>query len=195
MGQPDRASRSMPRILSCSDSHLCIASYNLICYRIFSPQSNPGGAYNDNRICRRLPVRRGSFQEHGRSRRSSAIATASTAASRVEQATAPMWSSRSPRFSVTGAVTFYDRAADSGNIVSRGFCGKCGSPIYSKNSAMAGIVFPRASVLDDPEIAKPQMIVYASRAPSWDHMSHALPAFPIMPESGPQKVIAEKAPS
>ena len=98
-------------------------------------------------------------------------------------------------FSVTGPVTMYDRAADSGNIVSRGFCGKCGSPIYSRNSAMSGMVFPRASVLDDPEIAKPQMIVYASRAPSWDHMSSDPPAFSKMPEGGPQKVIADSSSS
>ena len=93
-------------------------------------------------------------------------------------------------FSVTGAVTFYDRAADSGNIVSRGFCGTCGSPIYSRNSAMPVVVFPRASVLDDPGVVTPQMIVYASRAPSWDHMDPALPSFTIMPEGGPQKAVA-----
>ena len=98
-------------------------------------------------------------------------------------------------FSVTGAVTFYERPADSGNIVSRGFCGKCGSPIYSRNSAMAGVVFPRASVLDDPEIVKPQMIVYASRAPSWDHMNPAPPAFPTMPQGGPREVVADKSSS
>lgn len=94
-------------------------------------------------------------------------------------------------FEVTGAVTFYDRPADSGNIVSRGFCGTCGSPIYSTNSGMKGVVFPRASVLDDPDVITPQMIVYASRAPAWDHMNPALPAFAIMPDGGPQKTIAE----
>jgi hypothetical protein len=98
-------------------------------------------------------------------------------------------------FSVTGAVTFYDRAADSGNIVSRGFCGRCGSPIYSTNSGMPGVVFPRASVLDNPEAVTPQMIVYASRAPAWDHMDRALPSFAIMPEGGPQKAVAGSRPS
>jgi hypothetical protein len=97
-------------------------------------------------------------------------------------------------FTVTGPVTFYERPADSGNIVSRGFCGTCGSPIYSTNSAMAGVVFPRASVLDDPEIAAPQMIVYASRAPSWDRMDPALPAFATMPDGGPEKIVAENTP-
>jgi hypothetical protein len=94
-------------------------------------------------------------------------------------------------FAVTGVVKFYDRAADSGNIVSRGFCPTCGSPIYSRNSAMAGVVFPRASVLDDPEIVTPQMIVFASRAPSWDRIDPGLPAFATMPEGGPQQAMAE----
>lgn len=84
-------------------------------------------------------------------------------------------------------------AADSGNVVSRGFCGVCGSPIYARNSAMPGFVFPRASVLDDPEEARPQMIVYASRAPSWDRMSPILPTFATMPDGGPQKVVSDKS--
>jgi hypothetical protein len=93
-------------------------------------------------------------------------------------------------FAVSGEVTFYDHPADSGNIVSRGFCPACGSPIYSKNSGMPGMVFPRASSLDAPEVAKPQLIVYASRAPSWEIMDPALPAFPTMPEGGPQEVVS-----
>jgi hypothetical protein len=97
-------------------------------------------------------------------------------------------------FSVTGAVKFYDRAADTGNVVSRGFCGTCGSPIFSRNSAMPGVVFPRASVLDNPEVVKPQMIVYASRAPAWDHMDPALPSFATMPEGGPQQAAAGNRP-
>ena len=94
---------------------------------------------------------------------------------------------------VVGELRFYDRAADSGNVVSRGFCPNCGSPVYSTNSGMPGVVFPRASSLDDPEIAKPTVTVYASRAPSWDHMDPSLPSFPEMPEGGPEQVIAESA--
>ena len=89
-------------------------------------------------------------------------------------------------FTVTGEIRFYDHPADSGNIVSRGFCPTCGCAIYSKNSGMPEIVFPRAPSLDDPEIAKPQMVVYASRAPSWDAVDSSLPSFPEMAEGGPQ---------
>ena len=92
-------------------------------------------------------------------------------------------------FSVTGEVRFFDKPADSGNMVSRGFCPTCGSAVYSTNSAMDGLVFPRASSLDDPNVITPGLIVYASRAAAWDHLDPALPAFPEIPEGPPQSVI------
>ncbi len=94
-------------------------------------------------------------------------------------------------FSVSGDVKLYDSPADSGNTVSRGFCPTCGSAIYSKNSGMPGMVFPRASSLDDPNKVTPQMVVYASRAPVWDYVDPSLPSFPEMPEGGPDKIISE----
>lgn len=85
----------------------------------------------------------------------------------------------------TGATSVYDRPADSGNVVSRHFCPACGSPIYSTNAGMPGFVFLRASSLDDPGQVTPQMSVYASRAPAWDILDGALPAFPLMPQMPP----------
>ncbi|MFO1036522.1 MAG: GFA family protein [Geminicoccaceae bacterium] len=96
-------------------------------------------------------------------------------------------------FAMTGDVTFYESAADSGHRVSRGFCGICGSPLLSKNAAMPGMVFLRASALDDPEIVKPQMIVYASRAPSWDRLDPTLPAFATMPEGGADAAVSQSS--
>lgn len=94
-------------------------------------------------------------------------------------------------FSVSGTVTFYDRPADSGNMVRRGFCPTCGSAVYSTNAGMPNIVFPRASSLDDPEVAKPQMVVYSSRAPSWDLVDPQLPSFSKVPEGGPKQVLKD----
>lgn len=94
-------------------------------------------------------------------------------------------------FSVTGELSFYGRPADSGNMVTRGFCPTCGSAVYSRNSGMPGMVFPRASSLDDLEVIQPKMVVYASRAASWDHMDGTIPSFDKLPEGGPERVIAE----
>ena len=86
-----------------------------------------------------------------------------------------------PALTVSGEVRFSDSPADSGNIVSRGFCPHCGSPIYSKNAGMPGMLFVRASSLDDPDVFHPQMIVYTDRAAKWDHMDASLPSFAAMP--------------
>ena len=84
-------------------------------------------------------------------------------------------------FSLTGEVRWFEKPADSGNMVRRGFCPNCGSAIYSTNGGMPGLVFVRASSLDDPNVFRPQMVVYTDRAASWDHMDNALPTFPNMP--------------
>ena len=89
-----------------------------------------------------------------------------------------------------GEIKFYKHPADSGNVVSRGFCPNCGCAILSLNDSMPGAVFLRASSLDDPDAVTPQMSVYVSRAPGWAHIDESRPAFPEMPEGGPQAVLA-----
>jgi hypothetical protein len=89
--------------------------------------------------------------------------------------------------SVTGNVTLYERSSDSGNSVSRAFCPDCGAPVYSLNSSMPEMIFIRASSLDDPELFEPKMVVFTSRAPSWDHIDPDLPAFTTMPEVWPKQ--------
>ncbi|MGI9507890.1 MAG: GFA family protein [Geminicoccaceae bacterium] len=94
-------------------------------------------------------------------------------------------------FQVTGEVRFYDAPTDAGNTVSRGFCPTCGSAIYSTNSSTQGMVFVRASSLDDPDVFTPRMVVYTKRAPSWDLVDPSLPSFEEMPPPAePAKVVA-----
>jgi len=84
-------------------------------------------------------------------------------------------------FSLAGEVRYYDSPADSGNMVSRGFCPTCGSPVHSRNSGMPGMVFVRASSLNEAEVFEPMMTVYTSRAPHWDRPLDSVPGFPEMP--------------
>lgn len=88
-----------------------------------------------------------------------------------------------PEVAVTfsGKMTAYDRAADSGNLVSRNFCPTCGAAVFSRNAAMPGMIFLRASSLDNLEAFKPQMHVYAARAASWDQPASGVPSFAQMP--------------
>lgn len=78
---------------------------------------------------------------------------------------------------VKGEVKEYHSKADSGADVTRAFCPTCGAGIYARNAAMPGMIFLRASTLDDPNLFAPHLVVYASRAPAWDPVSQAVPAF------------------
>lgn len=82
---------------------------------------------------------------------------------------------------LTGETARYERRADSGNLVTRIFCPICGSQVASTNDGQPGLFFLRAATLDEPELFAPQMVVYASRAPSWDRTDPALPTFAQMP--------------
>lgn len=95
---------------------------------------------------------------------------------------------RDADFSVTGELRFFEKQADSGNSVRRGFCPTCGSAVYSTNSGMPGMSFVRASSLDDPSNFSPQMVVYTSRAPTWAPIHDALPGFDEMPPADARPV-------
>lgn len=81
----------------------------------------------------------------------------------------------------TGETRAYERPADSGHVIARSFCPTCGAPLFSLNSAMPDVVTLRASSLDDLEVFKPQLHVYASRAATWDRSDDGLPVFEVMP--------------
>ena len=82
---------------------------------------------------------------------------------------------------VTGEATYYDAKADSGNTASRGFCPQCGSPLFSKLSAMPEVMGLKAASLDDPSWFKPTMDIYTASAQPWDHMNPELSKLPGMP--------------
>jgi len=83
-------------------------------------------------------------------------------------------------FSATGEVTTYTYVGDSGNAIHRHFCPLCSTTAYILNEGAPGMVFLTAGSMDDMEIFKPQMVVYTSRAPSWDLVDASLERFPEM---------------
>jgi hypothetical protein len=85
----------------------------------------------------------------------------------------------------TGDVTWYENLADSGNKMRRGFCPKCGTPIFSIAEVRPHLTIVRAGVLDDPALLPPQSIIWADSAPGWAKLDPALPHFPGQPPAPP----------
>lgn len=77
----------------------------------------------------------------------------------------------------TGEITRLRLQADSGNVVERGFCPKCGAQMYSRTVEPAGTMpmRVRAGTLNDPEICPPSAVIWAASAPSWAPMPPDLP--------------------
>jgi hypothetical protein len=82
---------------------------------------------------------------------------------------------------LTGTPRFYEAPVDSGNVVRRGFCPTCGSPVVSATSGLPGVTTISAGSLDDPSVFKPQFVCYTSRGHAWDRLDPAVPSFPKMP--------------
>src|SRR5690606_14536150 len=53
----------------------------------------------------------------------------------------------------------------------RVFCGHCGSPLYSRNTALPGVLRLRMGALDSVITAKPVAHIYASSHAEWESIT------------------------
>jgi hypothetical protein len=83
--------------------------------------------------------------------------------------------------SVQGDMTDYACAAESGSHMHRHFCPVCGSSLFSAAEERPHLVIVRAGALDDPEIGRPAMTIWASQAPRWACIDADLPRTPKQP--------------
>lgn len=81
---------------------------------------------------------------------------------------------------IEGALTDYHDQGDSGGAVLRQFCGRCGSPLFSRVAAAPGLVFVKAGTLDNPDSFKPQIQVWTKSKQDWVDLG-ALPGFETVP--------------
>jgi hypothetical protein len=79
---------------------------------------------------------------------------------------------------VKGQVKGYTTKADSGLDITREFCPKCGSPLFTRGEKCPGLVFIKAGSLDRPELVKPSLQVWTERAVPWAYIDTNLPSYP-----------------
>jgi hypothetical protein len=69
------------------------------------------------------------------------------------------------RLSITGSeAKFFAVKAESGRIMNRGFCGKCGSPLMIRRAETPQVAFLHAGSLDDASVFKANAEVFTCRA-------------------------------
>lgn len=77
--------------------------------------------------------------------------------------------------SLTGESKYYDVRAESGNLVSRGFCPQCGSPVFIQAELVPRLQGLWAASLDDPSQFQPSVQVWCGSAQPWDYLQSTLP--------------------
>ena len=64
---------------------------------------------------------------------------------------------------------------------SRRFCRQCGTPLFSQSLARPHLIVVRAGALDDPDLARPESIIWSASAPSWSAGLSDLPSIEGQP--------------
>jgi hypothetical protein len=82
---------------------------------------------------------------------------------------------RKDALTVSGPLTDHVSHADSGSIMHRRFCARCGTPLFSEAESRPHQVVVRAGALDDPNQAKPGGIIWTKSAPNWACFDPDLP--------------------
>ena len=70
---------------------------------------------------------------------------------------------------------YSDSDTDSGNTVSRYFCGNCGSPIYSALPSQPDTVYLKTGTLDDTSSFQPQFHVWCDTKQNWVSLDEGVP--------------------
>jgi hypothetical protein len=76
---------------------------------------------------------------------------------------------------IDGALVDFQSKADSGNVMHRRFCPKCGTHVAIQSDARPHLLTVRGGTLDDPGAAKPQLTIWTSMAPSWAPIDPRIP--------------------
>ena len=79
---------------------------------------------------------------------------------------------------VTGQVKSFTKTADSGNKITREFCPKCGSPLFTKAPSKPEFVWIKAGSLDDSTGIKPNNQIWTDAAVPWAYIPVDLPGYP-----------------
>lgn len=82
---------------------------------------------------------------------------------------------------ISGDASEYSHPADSGNTLTKIFCGKCGSQIAGKNTGREGVIGLRAGCMDQKDLIQPGANIYCDSAIPSTAMDPELKKFPGMP--------------
>ena len=82
---------------------------------------------------------------------------------------------------IKGSPKVYQHLADSGNQMTKKFCGNCGAQMFSLDSGRPGIVSIRGGTIDNLEIIQPTINIFVSSKIPSTPLNESLSTFEKMP--------------
>ena len=82
---------------------------------------------------------------------------------------------------ISGEVKTFDHVVDSGNTLTKHFCPKCGSQLFTANQARPDSIGIRAGTLNEQKEVKPQFNVFVGSKMNCTHIDPNIPGFEAMP--------------
>jgi hypothetical protein len=76
---------------------------------------------------------------------------------------------------VSGPLTEFVNVADSGSVMHRRFCARCGTPVFTEAEPRPHNIAVRVGTLDDPNLVAPAAIIWTRSAPAWACFDPNLP--------------------
>lgn len=83
--------------------------------------------------------------------------------------------------SVQGEIATYEDRGDSGAVLKRQFCPKCGSPLFSVGEGAPAVTFVKAGTLDDCRALSPQIELWTKSEQPWLKLELAAKRFARQP--------------
>ena len=84
---------------------------------------------------------------------------------------------------VSGETAVYASIADSGAPMRRTFCPTCGTPLFSEAEPRPHRIIVRVGTLDNPELGRPESVIWTRSAPRWACFDATLPQTDRQPAS------------
>jgi hypothetical protein len=81
----------------------------------------------------------------------------------------------SDAIAIEGELADYRSVADSGNVMHRRFCPKCGTHMFSQAEARPHLIIVRNGTLDDTQVTKPGATIWVTHSPEWACIDQSLP--------------------
>ena len=82
---------------------------------------------------------------------------------------------------ILGKPLTYQHSSDGGSLMTKHFCGICGTPMFTENSSREGMLGLRAGIINEHEEFLPKVNVYISSKMKATALDDGIPAFEKMP--------------